>query len=123
MTGLALTTLSAKSAPSPETSTLSSTVSTAVASATAASTTAASAVRNAWISDFSSIVRRQSSVIHPPSSVIRHQSSFVYHPIFVPLRFTIIFYSKIINYPTQLTQGVSARGAKCPEAVSRHVLK
>ncbi len=46
-----------------------------------------------------------------------------YHPIFVPLRFAIFFYSKIINYPTQLTQGVSARGAKCPEAVSHHVLK
>jgi hypothetical protein len=77
MTGLTLTTLSAKSAPSPETSTLSSTVSTAVASATAASTTAASAVRNAWISDFSSIVRRQSSVTSRPSSIIQYSFLFV----------------------------------------------
>jgi hypothetical protein len=119
MTGLPLTALSVNPAPSPETGLISirslyagypvfftaaSTIaaSPAAASATAASPTAASPARNAWISDFSSIVRRQSSVIHlpssvihrlssivrcpssvihPPSSVIRHQSSFVYRQI------------------------------------------
>ncbi|MGB6423072.1 MAG: hypothetical protein WBD56_02070 [Anaerolineales bacterium] len=77
MTGSTLMALAANPASSLETSTLSSTVSTAAASVTAASTTAASATaasaaRNAWTSNFSSIVQS-----------------------FVPLRFAIFFYSKI----------------------------
>jgi hypothetical protein len=51
------------------------------------------AARNAWprISHLSSVVSRPSSVVSRPSSVAQ---------LFVPLRFTIIFYSIIFNYPT-----------------------
>jgi len=90
MTGSTLTTLAAN----PDTSTLSSTVSTTAASPAAASPTAASPARNAWTSNFLSIVLRLSSVVcHPspvvrrlssvacrPSSVIRRLSFFVCHP-------------------------------------------
>ena len=82
MTGSTLTTLAANPAPSPETSILSSMVSTAAASATAASTTAAtptaasataaSPARNAWTSNFSSIVLRLSSFVYCP--IIRSSS-------------------------------------------------
>ena len=119
MTGSTLTTLAAN----PDTSTLSSTVSTTAASPAAASPTAASPARNAWTSNFLSIVLRLSSVVCHPSPVVRHLSSFVCHPspvvrrlssvacrpssvirrlssifhIFVPLRFAIFFYSKIFS--------------------------
>ncbi len=93
MTGSTLTTLVANPAPSPETSTLSSMVSTAAASATtatttaatptAASATAASPARNAWTSNFSSIVLRL--------------SSFVYRPIIRSSSFRNFFYSKIFS--------------------------
>ena len=56
MTGSTITALAANPAPSPEISTFSSTVSTTAASATAAYPT-----RNAWNSNFSSIVRHLSS--------------------------------------------------------------
>ena len=57
MNGSALTTLTVNPAPSLQTSMLSSTVSTAAASAT----------RLAWTSNFSSIVRRQSSKVRSSS--------------------------------------------------------
>ena len=114
MTGSTLTALAA----SPETSTLSSAVSTAAASATAASTTAASATaasttaasataasaaRNAWTSNFSSIVRplssvvyRLSSIVLRLSSIVLRLSSFVYRPIIRSSSFRYYFLLKNI---------------------------
>ena len=93
MTGSTLTALATNPAPSPETGLISirSLYAGCRVFFTAASTTAASPARNAWTSNFSSIVRRQSSFVSRPSSIVR---------LFVPLRFAFIFYSKIINYPT-----------------------
>jgi hypothetical protein len=90
MTGSTLTALTTNPAPSPETVLISSVLYCPTFSSTV-STAAASATRLAWTPNFSSIVRHQSSVIHRPSSITQS---------FVPLRFAIIFYSKIINYPT-----------------------
>ena len=135
MTGLPLTALSVNPAPSPETGLISirslyaeypvffTAASTTAASPTAASPTAASPARNAWTSNFSSIVRRQSSVISHPSSVVLHQSSFVYRQIIRSSSFRDYFLLKNNLIPDTINSRCLCEGCMCPEAVSRHVLK
>ena len=126
MTGLPLTALSVNPAPSPETGLISirslyaeypvffTAASTTAAfptaaSPAAASPTAASPARNAWISNFSSIVLRQ--------------SSFVYRQIIRSSSFRDFFLLKNNLIPDTINSRCLCEGCMCPEAVSRHVLK
>jgi len=126
MTGLPLTALSVNPAPSPEAGLISirslyaeypvffTAASTTAAfptaaSPAAASPTAASPARNAWISNFSSIVLRQ--------------SSFVYRQIIRSSSFRDFFLLKNNLIPDTINSRCLCEGCMCPEAVSRHVLK
>ncbi|MCJ7661852.1 MAG: hypothetical protein MUO67_22125, partial [Anaerolineales bacterium] len=67
-----------------------------------------------WNSPLPTIVYRPSSVVHRLSSVVCRPSSIV--QLFVPLRFKIIFYSKIfIIEPTHGASPTPNRRTMCPD--------